>query len=104
MTVFVAEFTALEKEQPLYFFLLRRRNKEKKEKSESERKEIIKFGTKKVSDRNFLPKKRFFDRPEKKFRTLEPKTPLVPSTEAAEGAAAAALTLMSLSYKSHFRD
>ena len=56
----------------------------------------------KSSGSKFSTEKRFFDRPEKKYRTLEPKNPLVPSTEAAEGAAA--LTLMSLSYKSHFRD
>ena len=62
MTVFVAEFTALEKEQPLYFFLLRRCSaeiKKGKKKSESERKEIIKFGTKKFRIEIFYRKKDF---------------------------------------------
>ena len=56
----------------------------------------------KSSGSKFSTEKKIFWSPGKKFRTLEPKNPLVPSTEAAEGAAA--LTLMSLSYKSHFRD
>ena len=89
------------KSNPFIFFFFAAEIKKRKKKVRANEKRLSSL-EQKSSGSKFSTEKRFFDRPEKKFRTLEPKNPLVPSTEAAEGAAA--LTLMSLSYKSHFRD